>query len=238
MMLSKQQKICGIVGGVGPSATVDLFRLIIKNTPVKRDQDHLRILIDNYPQIPDRTEAILNNAETPVPYMLESVKLLKNAGANFLVCPCNTAHYFLNEVEKEVGIPFINMIEETAREIVKCKFRKVGLLSTAGTVKVEIYQKELKKRGVVVVIPSKNGIEKETEAIYGPEGIKAGTQYEKSLKNKQLFKEVIEEMKTEGIEAVIIGCTEIPLCLDENDTDLPLINPTEILAKAVVGRCR
>ncbi len=235
-------KKVGIIGGVGPSATVDLYRLIIKNTPAEKDQEHLRVLIDSHPQIPDRTKAILENGESPVEAMLESAQILESAGVDFLAIPCNTAHYFLPDLVEKVDIPFVNMIEETAKFLKKNGVSSAGLLSTSGTAKTGIYQKELDRLNIKTVVPSEEGIEKEMKAIYGEEGIKAGVKFEKSQLNRDLFKEVVEELGTENIEAVIMGCTEIPLCLDKEVLsewgmkDLILVNPTEVLAKAIINK--
>ncbi|PIQ79598.1 aspartate racemase [Candidatus Peregrinibacteria bacterium CG11_big_fil_rev_8_21_14_0_20_41_10] len=227
-------KRCGIIGGVGPSATVDLVQYIIKNTPAKKDQEHLRMIIDNNPQIPDRTAALLNNGESPNPFLIESINLLKQAKVDFIICPCNTAHVFLRELKKEIDFNFIDMIEETIKYLAANNIKKAGLLSTSGTAKTGIYQNTGKQHGIEIFIPSDKGIKKEMEAIYGNKGIKANPKYEKSKNNKDLFLDVINEFKNEGIKTVIMGCTEIPLCLETNDTTVQLINPTEILAKSAV----
>ncbi len=232
------QKVCGIIGGLGPSATADLYRLVIKNTLAKKDQDHLRLLIDSHPQIADRTAAILNGGESPLAGMLESAKILANAGADFLAIPCNTAHYFVPELESQIDLPVINMIKETADFISKNGWAKVGLLSTSGTAKSGVYQKFMDEYNFQLLIPNNQDIENEMEAIYGDKGIKAGSNYEKSAYNKNLFIEVMNNLKANGADAIIMGCTEIPLCLDDNDFSLPLINPTEILAKAIVSKAR
>jgi len=227
-------KKCGVIGGVGPSATIDLLSRIVKNTPAKKDQEHLRIIVDNHPQIPDRTAALLSNGPSPDPFLIESIKLLNQAKVDFIICPCNTAHIFLRKLKKEVKFDFIDMIEETIKLLVKNKIKKAGLLSTSGTAKLGIYQETAKKYGIEILIPSAGAIEKEMEAIYGKEGIKAGMQYEKSAKNKGLFLAVIKEFAKQGVGTVIMGCTEIPLCLEEKDTDLKLVNPTEVLAISTV----
>ncbi|GAH53208.1 unnamed protein product, partial [marine sediment metagenome] len=108
------EKIIGILGGMGPEATVDLFHKIIKFTPAKKDQDHFRIIIDNNPKIPDRTAAILGKGEDPLPALQETARNLEKAGVDFIIIPCNTAHYFLPQIQKSVNIPVLNMIEETA----------------------------------------------------------------------------------------------------------------------------
>ncbi|HDH63258.1 MAG TPA: amino acid racemase, partial [Firmicutes bacterium] len=93
-------KTVGIIGGMGPEATLDLFYKIIKNTPAKKDQEHIHLIIDNYPQIPDRTQFILGKGENPLPYLLRSANLLENAGVDAICMPCNTAHFFVDDIRK------------------------------------------------------------------------------------------------------------------------------------------
>jgi aspartate racemase len=227
-------KKCGIIGGVGPGATIDLFRLIVKHTPAVKDQEHLRVFIDNHPQIPDRTEALLEGGELPDKYFVESINILKNAGADFIVCPCNTAHIFLRKLREPLDFNLIDMIEETVRYLRDNHIMKAGLLSTSGTAKTGIYQETAGNHGIEILIPDEDGIRNEMEAIYGKEGIKAGARFEKSNKNKSIFRDIIQDFRRKGAMAAIMGCTEIPLCLDHHDSGIRLINPTEILALAVV----
>ena len=231
-------KRCGIIGGLGPSATVDLYRSIVMHTSASKDQDHIRIIIDNHPQIPDRTSAILSNGESPVPYFLESIDILTKAKVDFIICPCNTAHYFLRQLKSGISVPFIDMIEVTMEFLNKNRICSAGLLSSAGTLKTGVYQDTAKKYGIEIIAPSDKGIEKVTEAIYGREGIKAGARFEKSQKNKALFLDVIDEFMVHNAPSVIMGCTEIPLCLDQNDTSITLVNPTDLLAKAAIEFAR
>ncbi|GAH56604.1 unnamed protein product, partial [marine sediment metagenome] len=141
------EKIIGILGGMGPEATIDLFYKIIKFTPAEKDQDHFRIIIDNNPKIPDRTAAILGKGEDPLPALQETARNLEKAGVDFIIIPCNTAHYFLPQIQKSVNIPVLNMIEETAKETRKRIFpiQKVGLLASMGIYKTEIYHQHFKK---------------------------------------------------------------------------------------------
>ena len=99
-----KEKIIGILGGMGPEATADLFYKIIKLTPAKKDQEHLRIIIDNNPKIPDRTKAILYKGENPLPELIKTAQNLEKAGANFIIMPCNTAHYYHHEIQKIINI--------------------------------------------------------------------------------------------------------------------------------------
>jgi aspartate racemase len=208
---------------------------IIRNTPAKTDQDHLRIIIDSHPQIPDRTKALNHRGLSPIPFLVDSIKLLKNAGAEYIACPCNTAHVFLRKISQEIQFHFIDMIEETVQHLKKKGIKKAGLLSTEGTANSNIFQETAIKENIQIITPSEAGIIKEMEAIYGIEGIKAGIVYEKSKKNKTLLLEVLNELYFQGCSTIIMGCTEIPLCLDESDTNLQLVNPTEILAKSIVN---
>ncbi|NNG66005.1 aspartate/glutamate racemase family protein [Caldanaerobacter subterraneus] len=228
--MGKKRKIVGILGGLGPMATVDLFRRIVEFTPAKVDQEHLRIIIDCNPQIPDRTKAILYGGPDPTPELIATAKNLVKAGADFIVIPCNTAHYFLDYLKREVDVPIINMIEETARYVrnnypyAEC----VGLLATSGTIKSNLYHKAFKKFGISVLA----GDEKKTmEAIYGEEGIKAGNLGEKP---RRLLKEAAQELIRRGAQVIIAGCTEISLVLGEEDVSLPLVDPLTILAKVAV----
>ena len=232
------KNIVGIIGGLGPSATVDLYKRITKNTQAAKDQDHLRIIIDSHPQIPDRTEAILNGGPSPVPYLQESLDLLESSGARVIAVPCVTAHYFLPELAPGPETRILDMIRETALELQRLNITEVGILSTSGTAKSGIFDERLKRHGINGVIPDEIGLNRQMEAIYGPEGIKAGAQFEKSPQNKAAFLEIIEQFRSQGIFQVIMGCTEIPLCLDQNDTESMLINPVEVLAQAVVREAK
>ena len=121
-----KKKVLGIVGGMGPMATVECFRMIVENTMSSNDQDHIRILIDNNTCVPDRTKAILDNGDSPVPYLVDSANKLKSIGADFVIIPCNTSHYFIDEIKDKCSIYILNMIEETAKFIRKKRLRKLG----------------------------------------------------------------------------------------------------------------
>lgn len=231
-------KRCGIIGGVGPSATVQLLQYIIRDTPTTRDQDHLRLIVDNHPQIPDRTDALLYGGESPVPRMLESIEILKQAGADYIACPCNTAYVFLRQLAVKQGFVLIDMIEETIIALRENGISKAGLLSTSGTAASGIFQETGNRYGIEIVSPPEAGINDIMEAVYGPKGIKANARYERSRRNRKLIINVMRDFEDRGFEAVIMGCTEIPLAIEARDTNLVLINPTEILARSIVMKCK
>jgi len=237
MSLAPQSRLPGIIGGVGPKAGIDLQNRIfaIRHAQgARRDQDHIRYLLDSNCQIPDRTEAILRGGTSPVQAMRDSVGRLLKGGASFIGIPCNTAHVFLPEVQKAFPeTQFLHMIREVMRDLKRRGVKTAGLLSTAGTAASGVYQKAGEGEGIGILTPDRKGIERVMSAIYDPDaGIKAG--FERTDRNVELFLGEIRKLSKQGIEAVIMGCTEIPLCLRSEDTELPLVDPTQVLAEAIV----
>jgi len=228
-MDSPQHKIVGILGGMGPEATIDLFAKIVHSTPASRDQDHLRIIIDNNPRIPDRQEAILEGGPSPVPHLIETARNLEAVGADFIVMPCNTAHYWIEEIRKAVRIPVIDMIKETAEEVARLypSSRTVGLLAATGTVRSGLYQRRLLDVGIRMVSPSDDDQAALMRVIYA---VKSGN----SSKSSAAAIEIGQRLVAAGAEAVIAGCTEIPLILGAGDLSIPIIDATEVLAKRAV----
>ena len=137
------EKTIGILGGMGPEATIDLFTKLVKSTKVKKDQDHLRILIDNNPKIPDRTLAIQKKGPSPIPRLIQSAKLLERAGADFIIIPCVTVHHFYDRLQERVDIPILHIVEETWKFIrtqlkgIHC----IGVLATTGTIQTGLFQR-------------------------------------------------------------------------------------------------
>jgi len=223
----RTEKVIGILGGMGPLATVDLFRRIVMKTPAKKDQDHPRIIIYNNSKVPDRTAYILGRGEDPLPELIDSAKKLEEWGADFIIMPCNTAHYFMEEIQKAVSIPLVSMIEATAEHIEKLGLKRVGLLATTGTIVTGIYQKALGRRGIKAIAPSEEDQEKVMKGIY--EGVKAG-----SLElGRGLLLEVVKKLERES-EGIIAGCTEVSVALKQEDLSVPLIDPMDVIAEKAV----
>lgn len=224
-----KEKVVGVIGGMGPEATLDLFYKIIKNTPVERDQDHIHLIIDNYPQIPDRTSFILGKGENPLPYILKSAKLLENIGVDVICMPCNTSHFFEEDIKREIKVPFISIIKCVIEELknVYKKYKNVGLLATKGTIITKIYENPIKKEGFNFIKPS-DEIQKDLmDIIYS---IKSG----KLTQNIDKFKKVIDNYISLDAEILITGCTEISLILPHVETKIPIIDSNLSLAKSVI----
>lgn len=233
--MHKESLTIGIIGGMGPAATVDLFGKIVSKTPARRDQDHIRVLVDSNPKIPDRTNALFNGGPDPVPAMLESAVALQKAGADFLVVPCNTAHVFVERFKHELQVPFLSMIESTAEYVRKNypDVKKVGLLGTDGTIKAGVYKDIFAGYGMKIISPSED-TQKQCvmESIYGEEGIKAGFTEVPRVR----LASAANEMVAAGAEVILMACTEIPLAMCKEDVEAPLLDPTAILAEAAVKK--
>ena len=227
-------KTIGILGGMGPAATVDLFDLIVRHTPATRDQDHIPILINNDPMVPDRTAAILADGSSPLPKLVNGAQLLEKMGAQLLVMPCNTAHYYWAEMQQVLQIPLLHMIRETAQSIRMGypQIQRVGVMGTDGTLAVKLYQDVLVTAGLTPIEPAQAQIDQMMEAIYA---VKAG---QTTGKPSELLKGVGARLIQQGAEILVMGCTEIPLALHDGDLAVPLLSPTEILAKAAIREAR
>ena len=164
--------IIGILGGMGPLATCDLFRKIIDVEEASSDQDHVRVLIDNNTTIPDRTAAILGQGPDPVPQMKASARMLEEMGAGLLIMPCNTAHHYYPSLVSSVSIPFLNMPEETALAAKKQGIKKACLLATDGTIEAGVYESAFSALGIDLILPDDAGQKAVMSLIY--DGIKAG----------------------------------------------------------------
>lgn len=222
------RKTIGILGGMGPLATCDLFSKIIQITDASCDQEHVRICIDNNTEISDRTNAIIRHGKDPVPEMVKSAVRLQSFGADVLIMPCNTAHYFYDRILPFVDIPFLSMIDETAKVISDRGLRKVGLLATDGTLQTAIYEKAFKKRGISIMVPPPENQVHIMDLIYN--GVKAGN---KEIDTKPT-KKTIEDLFRKGAQTLVLGCTELPVAFDLYGFDYPKTDPTLILASRAV----
>jgi aspartate racemase len=221
------ERVIGILGGMGPLATADLFRRIVEKTPAKRDQDHPRIIIYNNPKIPDRTSFILGRGEDPRPELIASAKKLESWGADFIIMPCNTAHFFAETIQKAIGVPLVSMIEETAKIVKEMGLRKVGLLATDGTIKGLVYHRALLRHGVQIAVPGKKDQELVMRAIYG--GVKSGN----LEMGRELLLKVAKKLERRS-DGIIAGCTEVSVVLHPEDLSVPLIDPMDVIAEKAV----
>ena len=222
------KKTIGILGGMGPLATAELLKSITLLTDAKNDNEHLRVLVDSNTGIPDRTSAILYGGADPRPHMIASANLLKNAGADFLVMPCNTAHYFLRDIAAAVTIPFISMIEETVREVARLGLKKVAVLSTTATAQSGVYRTAFEAEGITVLVPDENEQPFVMDVIYS--GVKAGNF---SLDVSGL-RRLTDRLAKDGAEVLILGCTELPIAFEVWNLPGKTLDPARILSMRAI----
>lgn len=226
-------KRLGIIGGMGPEATSDLFLKIIKNTPAKKDQEHIPIVIDNFPQIPDRTAFLKGMGVSPLPFLLESVKRLEKCDVNYLCMPCNTAHYFADKIKASTPIPFVSIVETALESIISAdkKYTKIGLMATDGTFIGKVYHRVFEENGLKINDFNSELQNSIMESIYL---VKSGLKKEAS----EIFVKTYMEIIDDGYDCLIAGCTEIPVLFPFVDLSLSdVYDATDLLARKVVSLC-
>jgi aspartate racemase len=221
-------KVVGILGGMGPMSTVDLMRKVTEKTPVRIEQEHLRLLVDSRPQIPDRTAAVFGEGPSPAPILRESARLLEGWGADLIAIPCNSAHAFLDQVRDAVGIEVLDMPGIVGREIA-ARFpagAPIGLLGTSGSYRAGLYHKRLPDHRVV------------TPAVDVQDELVMGAIYQVKVEDK------VQEPRAKLLEAastlepspvaLIAGCTEVELAFEGAEGPVPIFMPMDLLAEEIV----
>ena len=227
-----RQKVVGVLGGMGPESTADLLAKIVRSTPVTREQDHLRVIVDSNPKVPNRTDALLSGETAPgIRALTETASNLERAGAELIGMPCNTAHAFLAEVRKSVGVPVLDMIDEAAgraRQVFGAG-AVIGLLATDGTHRAGIYHEALGRHGLVLVAPVAWEVQRGVMDALG--GVKLSGVSEESGRALAV---AIGDLSEQGATALVAGCTEVSLVLEKHPPDLPWLDPLQVLAEALV----
>lgn len=224
------KKTLGIIGGVGPLATMFIGEMIVRRTAAKTDQEHVNMIITNNTMIPDRTAFILGESEeNPVPVILSDADKLAVAGAEVLAIPCNTAHSFYDEIQRNTSLPVINMIEETAKYASKRGAKRVGILGTTGTISTGIYQAACVELGMEAIVPDEDIQALVMSLIY--DDIKAG----KSA-NRDKWQVIRGAMDDANCDEIILGCTELSIVRQELQlTDC--LDSLLVLAETAIRKC-
>jgi aspartate racemase len=228
---SAARKTIGIIGGMGPAATVDFFRRVVEATAVESEQDHIHLIIDNDPSIPDRSLALVGSGASPVPHLVAAARRLETAGVDLLVMPCNTAHAFFEEIQAAVQVPLVSWIDEVANALLRLVPRRtrVGILATTGTIAADLYQEALRSRGLTPVIPSLDEQATLMESIYGPNGIKRGFLTQPGLLP------ILEGLVGQGAPAIVVACTDLSaLQLDDVANEVIVVDAAALVAERIV----
>ena len=229
-------KVIGILGGMGPEATLDCFGKIIKSTPAKTDHEHLRVVIDSNPGIPDRSSAILDRGESPVRALVAGCRALERAGADFIIIPCVTVHFFLPEIQAQAQLPILS-IDDAIAEAIRRKLpeiKTVGLMGTKATIMAGFVQKRLAEDNITTVLPDRAAQAKILDAIKDIKDVLSSrTRSEITTDLMEAARSLIDA-KPKGAEAIVAGCTEIPLALSQEHLPVPYFDSLTILARAAI----
>ncbi|EFN7460891.1 TPA: amino acid racemase [Escherichia coli] len=219
--------LIGVLGGMGPAATVDLFNKFVTFTAAQCDQEHIPLIISSIPDIPDRTDALMHHGRSPLPVMRDYMHKLEDAGAECIVIPCNTAHYWFKELKDACHIDILSIVETTNNEVRACGKNRIGLLATNATLYMGLYQKGIESLGFTCVSPDADGQKKVMESIYS---LKAGN----IAHAQKLMNEQAEILFSRGAEILVLGCTEIPVILAQAVKEQPsrYIDSTASLVRA------
>jgi aspartate racemase len=232
------EKVVGVLGGMGPEATVELLAQIVRRTRAPHERDHLRILVDNNPKVPGRMPAIFGTGESCLPELVRSARALRRAGADFIVIPCVTVHYFHAALQKRMPIPILNIIEETvARAKARHRrARRVGLMATTGAIHARLFDQPMAAANLELLVPP------ERMQLHMMKAVAEIKRDGATRRAARMVREVAATLLDSGADVVIAGCTELPLVLRDGDLPVPIVDPIAVLAEAAItfagGRLR
>lgn len=229
----KTPGLLGVLGGMGPLATIDFLQKLLAATPAAMDQDHVPVLTSSIPQVPDRTAAFRGEGDSPLPAMIESGKRLVGAGASLIVVPCNTAHLWFEPLRAALNVPMIHLVDaalEDAAMLVGPAGR-LGLLATDATISSGLYVNRRPPGGTSMQWLLPTAGEMVELVMPGIQAVKAGDQ---ALGGKLLAR-AAAALGKRGARAVVLGCTEIPVVLSSSNASLPIIDATDSLARRCVA---
>jgi aspartate racemase len=230
-----REKIVGIIGGMGPEATVDLMARIIKLTPAVDDVDHIRMIVDNNPKVPSRIKALIDgNGESPVPHLQEMARRLESWGVDFLAMPCNTAHHYHLDIQKAVTIKVLNMIDLTVESVIEQypDLKRAGLLASTAVIRLKLFERYFSAKKVIIQTPADrnqmgimHAIKKIKTSNYGGEVVEA-------------IQLAADDLVEKGAEVLLVACTEISIISKQIASTVRILDSAQILAESIVRVAR
>lgn len=230
------RRVLGVLGGLGPAATADFYAKLVAATPAVRDQDHLHVIIDSDPSVPNRNDAVAGRGPSPAPQLAAMARRLEAAGAEALFLVCNAAHAFADAITDAVSVPLVSIVDEAVAATLTAlpHARTVGVLAAAGAQDARLYPTAFAAHGVAVLEPTGEQRERFMALLYR---VKAG---EVGGAVRAAMLRLAQELVAAGAEALVAGCTEVPLVLDREalqaaGVDVPFVSSTDALVKAAVA---
>lgn len=229
--MTKKNKTIGLLGGMGPEASANLYIKIIKYTQHKygavQDSDYPPIIIYSLPLFSFDETGIVNK-ELVKKQLIDGVKKLENAGCDLIIMGCNSVHLFFDEIQAAVKVPVLNIVEETRKSVLDSGYKKVGLFASESTSKTRLYQNKFVEKGIEVISPNEKQQKILNEVI---EHVMGGNQRTDDI---IALKDVARDYVKQGAEAIVMGCTEIPLAINQSHTDIKLFDTIEIIVQSAV----
>ena len=224
-------KRLGILGGMGPAASAEFYRRLVEQTTASCDQEHIPVVIWGDPTVPDRSTSLINRDDLPWEKLKQGILGLKNAGCDHIVIPCNTAHFWYDRMSK-LGVPITHIVDSVAKELKSLNIHNgtIGIIGTKATMSLGLYQHYLGGRGWSCITPSTYEMD-----MYVQPAIDLIKANDMEAAHDLLLK-VIEGLMSYGVNAVVLGCTEIPLAIKETHyKNIPLINSIDSLVKVAIN---
>jgi aspartate racemase len=220
----------GILGGMGPAASAEFITRLIKQTPASHDQQHMPFVLWNEPRIPDRSTSMQSGDNAPLLWLLQGIQALKTVGCDHVVIPCNSAHFWYDDMAK-MGVPITHIVDSIADQLrdLGLDNTTIGIMGTQGTIEYGLYQNRLTQQGWSCIVPDRA----EMDFFVQPaiDFIKAG----KIAESQVLLMKTIHSLIARGAQAVVLGCTELPLAIQtDQEQGVPIVNSIDSLVQAVI----
>lgn len=227
--MSARRPVVGILGGMGPEATVELMRRVLVATPAADDSDHVHLLVDSNPDVPSRIAALIDRTgESPEPELVRMAQRLRVGGAEALAIACNTAHTYAPAITRAVDIPLLDMIELTSERIAEMalRHRRVGLLASTAVVDLAMYHKALAVRDIAVAVPQQQSALVDV--------IKAVKRGDNGATTRRSFAQISGDLTAQGVDLLLVACTELSILADSIDPDTPCVDSLDVLVAEIV----
>jgi aspartate racemase len=234
-LMKRQDRAVGIIGGMGPAATIDLQQRILDLTPATDDAGHLRVLVDNNPKVPSRIAALLEGGDdSPLPCLVTMARGLVNSGAELLAMPCNTAHFYYDELAQQVTVPILNLIDlvgDLLQDMLP-RPRRVGLLASTAVQRVDLYGPALSRRGMQVLFPDAGNQRKVMALI---RAVKAKTA---TPGGQAALQFAAQDLAEQGADVLVVACTELSTLAGVSASGMVVVDAMQVLAETIVRLAR
>jgi aspartate racemase len=228
-------KMLGVLGGMGPLASAHFMVRLTQLTPAARDQDHVPAVLWSDPRVPDRTVADPTGEADPLPWLLRGIDGLESAGCGAIAIPCNTAHRWYDAMREHASVPVLHIVDAAAAELrgMRTGSARIGVMATQAALGMRLYQDRLGALGWDCLVPSQD----EMDRLVSP--AIALVKLNRMADAYAPVIQVVQSLAARGATSVVLGCTEIPLAIQAGPApDLPIVDTIDTLARAAIAWAR